>query len=118
MVIAHIVHEPPPSFRLYNHSTDKPNTLQPMDIAAEDALNSLLYKLRTTYSDLSPLHNAETILVAGIPQTRIVEVAKMKDIQLIVTGHRNRSRLGKILNGSIAEHLIQTADAPVVVISG
>jgi len=55
-------------------------------------------------------------LEEGYPSERIVEVAQAEEADLIVVGCRGRSRLAKMLLGSVASRVIAAAHCPVLVV--
>ena len=115
--VVHAIHELISTPGFSNNSSNSINVPVPLRVAARRMLDSFLSRMRTAYPDLSPLHSADNILVAGLPQTRIVEVAQRKDAQLLVIGHRKRNGIQKLLDGSTAWHVMQSASTPVVVIA-
>jgi nucleotide-binding universal stress UspA family protein len=58
----------------------------------------------------------KTRLEEGYPSERIVEVAKAEETDLIVVGSRGRSKLAKMLLGSVASRVVATAHCPVLVV--
>jgi nucleotide-binding universal stress UspA family protein len=59
---------------------------------------------------------SKTKLEEGYPSEKIVEVAADQDADLIVLGCRGRSKLAKILLGSVASRVIAAAHCPVLVV--
>ena len=115
--IVHAVHEPVSAPGLYSKSQRSNNLPEPLDVAAGRMMEQLLSEMRGTHSGLSPLHNADTVLVTGLPQNRIVEIVEDKNAQVLVLGHRQRTGLQNLLDGSVAWHVMQKVSVPVVVIS-
>jgi nucleotide-binding universal stress UspA family protein len=58
----------------------------------------------------------KTRLEEGYPSERIVEVARAEEADLIVVGCRGRSKLAKMLLGSVASRVIAAASCPVLVV--
>lgn len=54
--------------------------------------------------------------VRGSPSDALVAYANEEDIDLIVMGTHGRSGLDRILVGSVAEHVVRNAPAPVVTV--
>ena len=50
----------------------------------------------------------------GSPPRRIVDVARERDIDLIVMGTRGRTGLAHIVMGSVAERVVRLAPCPVL----
>jgi nucleotide-binding universal stress UspA family protein len=51
----------------------------------------------------------------GLPEKQILAIAAEWQADVIVMGTHTRSRLDRILTGSLAEHVIRQADIPVLV---
>ena len=114
--IVHVVHDPGSEPGFYGNSQYSKKPLEPIDMTAERMMGSLLDRMRADNSDLSSLSDAEMMLVSGLPQSRIIEIVEDKDAQLLVIGHRKRNGLQRLWEGSVAEHLMQTVNIPVVVV--
>jgi nucleotide-binding universal stress UspA family protein len=54
----------------------------------------------------------------GEPGPAIVEAAAAEDADLIVVGSHGRSRMGRFLIGSVSDHVIRHAAAPVLIVRG
>ncbi len=57
-----------------------------------------------------------TDVAIGHPADTIVKYADEKDCSIIVVGHKGRSRLGGLLLGSVARHIITLAHCSVIVV--
>jgi nucleotide-binding universal stress UspA family protein len=57
-----------------------------------------------------------TMICDGLPWQRIVEVAREKNIELIVAGTGKHSGLARVLLGSTAERIVRHAPCPVLVV--
>jgi nucleotide-binding universal stress UspA family protein len=75
-----------------------------------------LQDLSTRHPNLAQLRELETLLAVGIPVTRILEVAKQSDAQIIVMGSQGRTGLPHLLVGSKAERVVQLALISVVIV--
>jgi nucleotide-binding universal stress UspA family protein len=79
--------------------------------AADEALAAAVS--RATAGGVS----ATSHVVGGLdPAGAIVELARQVDAQLVVTGMRRRSAVGKLLMGSTSRDLIMAADCPVLAV--
>ena len=58
----------------------------------------------------------EVVLESGVPSEKILEVAKDKNVDLIVMGSHGHTKLEKIFIGSVAERVIAEACCPVLVL--
>ena len=57
----------------------------------------------------------DVVIVHGIPFQSIVDVAREKNVDLIVTGTHGRTGLRHALLGSVAEKVVRLAPCPVLV---
>jgi nucleotide-binding universal stress UspA family protein len=84
-----------------------------LDEAAQEfktELNNLAEKAKPSNLKIS------TDVAVGHPADTIVKYADEKGCSLIVVGHKGRSRLGGLLLGSVARHIITLAHCSVVVV--
>lgn len=58
--------------------------------------------------------SVETVVVAGAPDARLLDLAEKREAKLIVVAAEGKSRRGRRL-GSVPEHLCQNAQVPVLV---
>jgi nucleotide-binding universal stress UspA family protein len=58
---------------------------------------------------------AETELLEGDPATRILELARERDVDLIVVGSRGLGTIASTLLGSVSSRVVHRADRPVLV---
>jgi nucleotide-binding universal stress UspA family protein len=60
--------------------------------------------------------NVETLVAGGPAAATLAWVAKGRDVDLVVVGHRGRSALARLLLGSVADRLVQICPKPVLVV--
>jgi nucleotide-binding universal stress UspA family protein len=58
----------------------------------------------------------ETEILEGNAADRIVELARLRDVDLIVVGSRGRGAVTGALLGSVSESIVHKADRPVLVV--
>jgi nucleotide-binding universal stress UspA family protein len=58
---------------------------------------------------------AEVEVLEGDPADRIVELARSRDVDLIVVGSRGRGHITETLLGSVSREVVRHADRPVLV---
>ena len=87
-----------------------------MEDAAEEMMDDFLQKMRKAYSHQRPMQEAVPMLVVGTVVTRILEIAKKKNVYMIVIGSHGRTGLSHLLVGSKAERVVQLSTIPVTVV--
>jgi nucleotide-binding universal stress UspA family protein len=55
-------------------------------------------------------------VTAGHPAEQIIYDADRHEVDLIVVGHRGRSKFARLLLGSVSKQVVQYADRPVLVV--
>lgn len=61
--------------------------------------------------------SVETVVAHGVPEQQLLELARQRRVSLVVVGAEGSSKRSRRL-GSVAEHLCQTAEMPVLVVRG
>ena len=79
-------------------------------------MSEFLERLCRDYPEEEALKSVETILVKGIPATRILEIAQSRGARMIVMGSRGRTGLPHLLLGSKAERVVQLSPIPVTIV--
>ena len=113
--ILHVVHEP----------ADKPNYYQrrsagdvvlPIDEVAGRMLQDFLLDIYRLNPELENLENPDTLLVRGLPCTRIPEVASMVGASQVVIGqHRTKGIFGNLF-ALQSERIANRCDVPVTIV--
>ncbi|MHC4940935.1 MAG: universal stress protein [Planctomycetota bacterium] len=111
ILVLHVVHDPE-SYARANES----DHLRSMEEIAQQLLAEFLERVRSEHSTLPALDHAQTILVAGLPATRILEVAELEGAKQIVMGSQGRTGLAQLLLGSKANRVVQLAKIPVTIV--
>ncbi len=76
----------------------------------EAVLEDLVSRARTGSA------RCEHILWSGEPSSSIINVAEAERADLIVVGTHGRARAGRLLLGSVSDHLARSAPCPVMVV--
>ena len=87
------------------------NTVAEVARAGENRMEAFCDK------QLSDFPNYESKVVTGDPAEEIVKFADKQGIDLIVMGTHGRKGLDRTLMGSVADHVIKNASAPVFTIN-
>jgi len=81
-----------------------------------DKAESKLEKLRTSFKADGIPCEAQASVSYQSPGEDLVQFAKQNDIDEIIIGVRRRSKVGKLVFGSTAQHVILEAPCPVVTV--
>lgn len=61
-------------------------------------------------------HVVEEVVAEGQPSRRILEVARLRAVDLIVVGHRGLSGFARFLQGSVSAAVVKETKVPVIVV--
>ena len=114
--VLHVAHDPldePGRYVKPGHGEDAP-----IEEVATERLAEYMERWTATRPVLGELESVRTVVVVGLPATRILEVARRDGAQLIVMGAKGRTALAEVLLGSKTERVTQLSPVPVVVIRG
>jgi len=79
-------------------------------------LDEFMQGVRKKYPGRAVLENAATLLIVGIPVTRILEAADKIGARMIVMGSQGRTGISHVLLGSKAEQVVHLANIPVMIV--
>lgn len=82
-----------------------------IESAAHDALQRSLASLK------EKVPSSEAVLVAGLAWERIIEIAKSRDVDMIVMGTHSRRGVPRWFFGSVAEKVVRLSHVPVLTVS-
>jgi nucleotide-binding universal stress UspA family protein len=107
LIVAHFVHVP--SGDVYTHDA-WPRTFE----EARQRAQQLLEEVHKTRLENYP--NTELVVEIGVPAEHMIQLAKDRKVNVIVTATHGRSELAELIMGSTAEKLIRHAPCPVFVV--
>lgn len=117
LLVLHVIHVPVEALGFYTQKRKKKKKfLTSMEGAANEMMEEFLNKMREAHPDQRPIKNAVPLLVAGIPVTRIVEMAEKKKAIMVIMGSHGRTWLSHMLLGSKAEGVVRLSPIPVTVV--
>lgn len=116
LLVLHVIHDPAEAPGFYAQKGKKKKYLMTMEETANEMMEEFLKKMRKNYPSLKTLKNATPVLVVGTPVSRIIEIAKKKQVKMIIVGGRGRTGLSHLLIGSKAERVVQLSPIPVTVV--
>jgi nucleotide-binding universal stress UspA family protein len=115
LVVLHVVHDPGNMPGYYTKVTKKKHLIRIEDAAAK-MFESFLKSVAKNNPDCGRLKKVDTILVTGLPVTRILEVAKKVDARMVVMGSQGRTGFQHMMLGSKAERVAQLCPVPVTIV--
>lgn len=115
LTVMHVVHDLGEAPGYYSVKGRKKQLRRMEDVAA-DMLTEFIQKTLEKCGGHPLLEKAETLLVVGLPVSRIMETAKKIDARMIVMGSQGRTGLAHVLLGSKAEQLVRLAPLPVMIV--
>ncbi len=110
----HVVHDPGDAPGYYKR--EESDVLRPLSDVAADMMDEFLARVGQENPELKEIGAVQPILVTGIPETRILEIAKTNNARIIVMGSRGRTGLPHLLMGSKAERVVQLSTVPVTIV--
>ena len=116
IIVLHVVHDPSEMPGYYAKKMKKKKQLVRIEDAAKDMLNEFIADLLKKHPDVPMLKKIETMLVVGIPVTRILQVIEKKSPSMVVMGSQGRTGLSHLLMGSKAEHLVRMCPVPITIV--
>jgi nucleotide-binding universal stress UspA family protein len=115
LVLVHVVHEDVGSTGMYRrHQKTKDTT--PIHDIARAMLEERVAAFREAPGGLDRICDVQLVVVDGLPETRIVELAARYDASMVVMCSNNRRGLSHWLFGSVTETVVRRATCPVVVV--
>ncbi|WP_043756361.1 universal stress protein [Imhoffiella purpurea] len=115
LLILHVVHDPATMPGYYSRALKK-KQLHRIEDGATDMLTEFLRTLGRHHPELKELSDAESLLVKGLPSTRILEIAAQRSVGMIVMGSKGLTGLKHLFLGSVAERVVHRARIPVTIV--
>ena len=112
VIVLHVVHDPADMPGYYARVTKTKKLARIQDLAAE----AFMRKMIARYPEVKLLRKAETMLVIGIPVTRILEIAEKIGATMIVMGSQGRTGMRLMLLGSKSEQVVRLCPVPVTIV--
>lgn len=115
LVVLHVVHDPARMPGYYGRLVKKKQLRCIQDMARE-ALDDFMAGVIDRHRALESLPRAARLLVAGLPVTRILQVAEQLEPSMVVLGSQGRTGLQRLFVGSVAEQVVHLCRRPVNVV--
>ena len=115
IIVAHVVHERAETTGMYRRHHRVSDTV-PMREIAREMVEEQLASFRANHDGLDRVCRVQIVVVNGVPETRIPELAERHDAGVIVMCSHHRRGLSLLLHGSVSASVMRRASCPVVVI--
>ena len=107
----------------FYHKRSDSNRMLPLDKLAGGRVEDFIDELRNEQSELNDMHTifsvlneARIMIVRGLPEERIPQVAIHEDAAMIIMGSHGREGIARLLLGSVAEKVTKYSKVPVTII--
>ena len=114
VIALHILHETVRTLGLYC-SQDGRKVLRPNSEVASRLLENFCAEIIAGESDGVGL-DLQRLVVPGVPERRIVEVARLSGAELIVVGGPRKEGMGRLLRRDVTGAVMRDAPCPVLVV--
>ena len=115
VLVLHVIHDPADMPGYYGQVTKKKKLLRIEDLARE-SFDEFMQAVIEENPDVKQLRKVEKMLVVGLPVNRILEVAKKRNVSMVVMGSQGRTGLQHLMLGSKAEQVTRLCRAPVLIV--
>ena len=115
-LVLHVVHDPGEMPGYYSKALAGKRLLGCIEDSAAAMLEKFLARMAKNNDEVAACDAIETLLVRGLPTTRILEVAQQRTAKMIVMGSRGRTGLKHLMMGSVAEQVMRLSPVPVTVV--
>ncbi len=110
LYILHVIHELIDTTGYYIPNISLDQLQGDLVKGAEEMMGKFIKEKTGDFSDY------ETMNIIGLPHLEVLNIAKDKDIDMIVMGTHGRSGIDRVLFGSVAEKVVKKAPCPVLTV--
>ncbi|RDH83522.1 MAG: universal stress protein [endosymbiont of Escarpia spicata] len=114
IIALHVVHDPG-DMPGYYASINKKNSLVRIEDLAMDMFEDFMKAVKKRHPKIGALRKAKTMLVVGLPVTKILQVSEKLNASMVVMGSQGRTGLDHMLLGSKAEQIVRLSPVPVTI---
>jgi nucleotide-binding universal stress UspA family protein len=115
LLVLHVVHDPGEMPGYYSRLVKKKRVDRIQDTARE-VFDDFMGKMTERHPGLKALRKADSLMVVGLPVTRILQVIDKLRPVMVVMGSQGRTGLKHLFLGSKAEQVVQLATVPVTIV--
>ncbi|MCG6966605.1 MAG: universal stress protein [Chromatiaceae bacterium] len=113
--VLHVVHAPADRPDYYQRRSER-DILLPVEELANRMFAEFLHDTYQRNPELTVLEAPSTLLVTGLPSTRIPEVARLVDASQIVMGQQRATGMFRNLRAPLSERIANRCGIPVTVV--
>ena len=114
LIALHVVHDPAETPGYYVRASE--GKLLELERVAEGMMYEFIEAAKQRLPRLGEVRHIDTVIVTGLPETRILEVAEREGASLIAMGGQGRTALADAILGSKVERVTRLATIPVTVV--
>lgn len=115
IVVLHVVHDPGDMPSYYSRIAKKKQLVRVEDIA-EEMFMEFIAAIKKKNPDNKSLKKITTLMVKGIPVTRILQVIEKVNASMVVMGSLGRTGLKHVFVGSKAEQIVRQSPVTVTIV--
>ncbi len=115
LVVLHVVHDPGNMPSYFSKITKRKQLGRVEDVAGE-IFADFMKSVKERHPKNKMLKKVKTMMVRGLPVTRINQVAKKINASMVVMGSLGRTGLDHMLLGSKAEQVVRLCHVPVTIV--
>ena len=115
VTVLHVVHDLAEAPGYYAVK-ERENQLQRLEDLAAAMLQEFIRKMQEQYPERKILESITTMLVSGLPVSRILETSEKINARMIIMGSQGRTGLSRVMLGSKAEQVVRLSPIPVLIV--
>lgn len=115
ILVLHVIHDPAQMPGYYSRYTKKKHLLRIEDMAKE-MLDEFLGRMIDEHPDIDFDDKVESMLVTGLPVTRILQVIDQVKPSMLVMGSKGITGLKHLMIGSVAEQVVRLSPVSITIV--
>jgi len=115
LTVLHVVHDPGDAPGAY-HVKGRKKVLNRAEDVAQEMMQDFVAKSREAHPDSKAMRHADSLVVVGLPVTRILEVVERLKPWMVIMGSAGRTGLSRVMLGSKAEQVLRLCPVPVTIV--
>ena len=115
LIILHVVHDPGDAPGYY-HVKGRGKVLMRIEEVAREMFGKFVARARKRFPHNRRVLRSKSLLLTGLPATRILETVGRLQPWMVVMGSEGRTGMSRLMLGSKAERVVRLCPVPVVVV--